>query len=490
MNIEITRFDGGLRINPSPPYVLKYLKYFHRGMKTVRFRRECVFEERLLYSLDKDGYLFTMPGFYKPIVKMIKKFSDTCTVVDLRTPMPEIDWNRVKKIKLRAYQPDLVVDMLLAAMDDNGVVNAAGGIGKTYLEALLCTAFSELNIIVAIPLKEVVTQTYKKFKELFPDKHIGIIGDGMNDISTDITITTFRSLKSCALEKCEMLIVDELQSAGQPTFQNCLLKMHPRRVFGFSATPDGTFNNTDKLLRGVFGEDIVFFPYIKAEAVEAVVPGFVYMVKMPQDYVAGNYDTIETKFKYNVKKNDVRNALIGKVCSLIPDGWQTILFVDHVKDHLVPLFKYLPKDAKYLHRDSSKKSAGAFALTNKQQKEIALQFANNEFKTLVATDAFRAGVDIPNCRVVIQAASGSSKVEVLQEALRGSRILTDEQIEKFGLTKKTHFVLVDFMDNHDPMLEGMARKRIQYYKEQGWDVRIVDNADEIDFNNTNKGMLL
>jgi len=148
---------------------------------------------------------------------------------------------------------------------------------------------------------------------------------------------------------------------------------------------------------------------------------------------------------------------------------------------LVDLYKYLPVGTKYLHRESSKANVGSFALSNKQQKEIAESFANNEFQFLLATDAFRAGVDIPNCRVVIQGAGGSSKVEVLQEALRGSRILTAEQREKHNLTEKTHFILIDFMDNHDDALFGMAEKRIKYYEEQGWQINIVDDPKQINW---------
>ena len=139
----------------------------------------------------------------------------------------------------------------------------------------------------------------------------------------------------------------------------------------------------------------------------------------------------------------------------------------------------MPKGTKYLHRESSKKNVGVFALTGKQQNKTIEEFSNNEFQLLIASDAFRAGVDIPNCRVVVQASGGSSKVEVLQEAYRGSRILTEEYMKKFDLPPKTHFVLVDFMDNHDPTLEGMAKKRMKYYEEQGWDIKVVDSPEEI-----------
>jgi superfamily II DNA or RNA helicase len=481
MKIKLTRFDGGLKVDPSPVYLLKFLRYYHREMQSIQWKRESVFVEKLLYAADQDGSIYTLPGFFKDIVDLCHKNMDVVEIEDFRTPMLEPDWHAVKQIKLRDYQVEMVLDMLFKGKDENGIINATGGAGKTYLQAITYAAWNKLNTILTIPLKQVVLQTHAKFKQLFPDKHIGIVGDGKNDISQDITIATFRSLKNCALEKCELLLVDEMQSAGQETFQNCLKMIKPRRIFGYSATTEGMFNNTDKLLKGIFGEELIYFPYDDAEEAGAVVPGFVYMVKMPDELIIDSYTNIESKIKHGIKRCATRNEIIGKVCANIPKDWQTIVFIDHVKDHLIPLFKYLPQGTKYLHRESSKKNIGAFALSPRDQNKVIEEFSNNEFQILVASDAFRAGVDIPNCRVVVQASGGSSKVEILQEAYRGSRILTEEYQEKFGLSPKTHFVLVDFMDNHDPTLESMAKKRMSFYKEQKWKIKIVDSYEKIDW---------
>jgi superfamily II DNA or RNA helicase len=483
MKIKIVRFDGGLKVQPAPAYLCKYLRYHHREMRTINYKRDCVFKLKLLYASGEEGSIYTLSGFYHSIINLIRKNMDIAEVEDARTPMPAPDWDAVKKIKLRDYQKEPVLDLIFKGLEDGGVINATGGFGKTHIQAITYAAWNKLNTILAIPLKQVVLQTYKKFQEFFPDKHIGLVGDGKHDISDDITITTFRSLPNCALEKCQLLLVDEMQSAGQETFQAALKQMNPYRLFGYSATTEGIFNNTDKLLKGMFGEDLIYFPYEDAAQAGAVVPGVVYMIRLPDNLLMEKYLNIETILKYGIKKCDTRNELIGKVCSLIPKDWQTIVFIDHVKDHLIPLYKYMPKDTKFLHRESSKKAVGAFALSAKQQNATIEEFSNNEFKTLIASDAFRAGVDIPNCRVVVQASGGSSKVEVLQEAYRASRTLTAEQIKKFGLTEKTHFVLVDFMDNHDSALAGMAKKRMSYYKEQGWKIHVVDSPEDIDWLN-------
>ena len=130
MKLKITRFDGGLKISPCPAYLNKFLRYHHREMKSVQYKRECVFTERLLYATDVDGSIFTLPGLYQDIVKLLSKNLDTLELEDYRTPMPDPDWNEVKKIKLRDYQLEPVLDLLFKGKEDSGVINATGGFGK------------------------------------------------------------------------------------------------------------------------------------------------------------------------------------------------------------------------------------------------------------------------------------------------------------------------------------------------------------------------
>jgi hypothetical protein len=130
MKIKITRFDGGLKISPNPAYVSKFLRYHHREMRSIQYKRECVFSEKLLYATDTNGDAYTLPGFYADLVKLIGKNMDVLEVEDFRTPLPEPDWNAVKKIKLRDYQVQPVIDLLFRGQHESGVINAAGGFGS------------------------------------------------------------------------------------------------------------------------------------------------------------------------------------------------------------------------------------------------------------------------------------------------------------------------------------------------------------------------
>ena len=352
--------------------------------------------------------------------------------------------------------------------------------GKTILQAATYAAFNNLNTILAIPLKQVFIQTYEKFVKLFPNKHIGCVGNGSRDISTDITITTFRSLKNCALEKCQLLLVDEIQSTTGDDICETLLSMSPIRSVGYTATDKGLFNGADKLLTGLFGERLIHIEYSEAEEVKAVVPIHVFFVRTDPNDITGA-TTVTGKISQGIKNSSRRNTLIGEVCTYVPNEWQTIIFVDHVADHLVKLHPKMPNGTKFLHRDSDKGKLNDYALTPKQQNTVVDEFQNNEFQFLIATDAFRAGVDIQNCRVVIQASGGTSEVEILQEAFRASRTLPEQIQTRLGVTHKTHAILIDFLDNHDETLENMAYKRMKIYEKQGWKVTIVNEPKEINW---------
>ncbi len=255
--------------------------------------------------------------------------------------------------------------------------------------------------------------------------------------------------------------------------------MRPYRVFGYTATDKGMFNKAEKLIKGLFGERLVYIPYQEAEESNAVVPVSVWFIKMPTDVMV-NAASMEGKLKHGIKQCKRRNELIGRVCQQVPYQWQTLIFVDHISDHLIPLHKELPAGTRFIHRDTNK-ALGAYAMSPKQQRQAIEAYQQNEFQFLMATDAFRAGVDIPNCRVVVQASGGTSEVELLQEAYRGSRIMTEKQLRAFDVEPKTHMVLVDFLDLHDSALESMSRKRMEIYRKQGWAIHEVERPEDIDW---------
>lgn len=127
MNISITRGNGAMQINPAPPYLLDYLKYSHRSFEIVRYRKVNKFTTKLMYETDGAGGIYTLHGFFEKVCALIVKNNDTYRVEDIRTPLPEIDWDRVNRIGLRDYQVADVAEFLEKAKNNCGIINATGG---------------------------------------------------------------------------------------------------------------------------------------------------------------------------------------------------------------------------------------------------------------------------------------------------------------------------------------------------------------------------
>ena len=480
MNLTITRVDGAIAVDKAPEYLTNYLQYSHRSFGMQGWRKVNKYEKKQLFTIREEGGLITFSGFYEKVKALIVREGDKAVEVDMRTPVGEpnihainaINWAGIDSEGLRDYQIEPIVEFLYKAKDVNGVCCATGGYGKTILMATVYAAYQHIGpTIVATPLKTVFDQTYLKFKALFPDKHIGRIGDGYHDISSEINITTFKSLPKCPTEKCKLLLVDEIQGTTGDSILGTLGSMTPVRMFGFTATDKNLFNGADKLIKGLFGERLIFVPYEEAQDNGAVVPCVVYMIKVPDEAVF-SAGTIENKLLKGIKRNEIRNGLVGQACRSVPKDWQTLVFVDNIEDHLIPLYKHMPSGTVYVHRGSDK-MFGAFALSAKKQDENLQAFRDGEAQFLLATDCLRAGADIPAIRVVVQASGGTSEVEILQEAYRGSRTAPN----------KSHFVLIDFLDQHDQTLNNMSLKRMEIYKKQGWVVKEVESVDQIDWNN-------
>jgi hypothetical protein len=132
MNIELIRLDGGLKVTPAPPYITKYLRYSHRQMGYVNYKRQTIFEERLLHKTDGSGGIYTLQGFFHKLCKLIHKNNDTFVIKDVRAKMPDIDWERVKTLGPKEYQIDAIADGLTKGCTESGIYNATGGFGFTY----------------------------------------------------------------------------------------------------------------------------------------------------------------------------------------------------------------------------------------------------------------------------------------------------------------------------------------------------------------------
>jgi len=141
MNINITRVNGAIVINPAPSYITSYLQYSHRSFGLRGWKRVSVYEKRELYSTSPTGGIITFAGFFDKLSILIASEGDTLLVDDMRTlvkdpdlqAIKDINWEGIGSEGLRDYQIPLFVEFLYKAQLGSGVACAAGGVGKKIL---------------------------------------------------------------------------------------------------------------------------------------------------------------------------------------------------------------------------------------------------------------------------------------------------------------------------------------------------------------------
>jgi superfamily II DNA or RNA helicase len=100
---------------------------------------------------------------------------------------------------------------------------------------------------------------------------------------------------------------------------------------------------------------------------------------------------------------------------------------------------------------------GKSSLSEREQAVWDLQ--SGKLKAVITT-LWDEGVDIPEIRKVIMASGGKSQVKLLQRVGRGVRVAAN----------KKEVEIIDFGDQHNPMLRRHALERIRVWKQEGFEV--------------------
>lgn len=145
-------------------------------------------------------------------------------------------------IELYDYQKEAVATMIRAK---GGVLVSPCGSGKTFMGIEILRQL-ESKFLWLTHTKDLLNQTLKEMKTLYPFLDIGTITDGKINMGKDGTISTVQTLSKIDLEiyknEFDVVIVDECaHCAGSPTiskmFQKVVENIPARYKYGLTATP-------------------------------------------------------------------------------------------------------------------------------------------------------------------------------------------------------------------------------------------------------------
>ena len=156
-------------------------------------------------------------------------------------------------LELRPYQRQSV-DALwtyFANYNGNPIVVLPTGCGKSLVLSQFCReaieGFPSTRIVVATHVKELVSQDYLEFVELWPEAKAGIYSAGLNrrDTRDQVLFVGIQSVynKAFTIQRCDLLVVDEAHMIPDSglgmwrQFINDLLVINPQmKIIGLTAT--------------------------------------------------------------------------------------------------------------------------------------------------------------------------------------------------------------------------------------------------------------
>jgi len=360
--------------------------------------------------------------------------------------------------ELYNYQYDL---MLKIFSEGRGVISALTSAGKTIIAASAITTVSTYyyKTLFLCHTKELLNQTYDEFTKF--GIRCSKVGDGFKlniaDVeNSDVVISTIQSLVKSNPEdykyRFSLVIVDETHHVNdiKSRYGKVLTQLECWNRIGLTATVP---KEKAKLfaLEGLIGP--VIGEYTLKEGVEnknAVKPR---ITLLPVERKSSTADLKKYMdiYKEAISGNEDRNTSIIEACRERNKAGKTVLVMIREIDHGNNLLN-IAKETKL---------GRCIFIQGKNKSDIKKSvkdaFQNKSIMTVIVTDIWSEGINIPSLNCVVNAAAGKSERATLQKVGRGLR----------NSEGKTELEIIDFLDPYKYLAEH-AMARFNIYANEGW----------------------
>ena len=398
------------------------------------------------------------------------------------------------KVKM-LFQPRGAQIEALYALEDSraegatkGLVQAATGVGKTYLAAFDSAKYQ--RVLFVAHREEILKQAAVSFKNVRNSEDYGFFYGKQKDTDKSVIFASVATLGRkeyltedfFAQDYFDYLIIDEFHHAVNDQYQRIVNYFKPKFLLGLTATPE---RMDGKNIYEICDYNVPYEISLK-EAINkgALVPFHYYGIYDETDYsslhlVKGRYDERELNETYigNVKRYDLIYKYYMKYRSKRALGFCCS------KQHAEEMAKEFCRrgiEAVAVYSNA----AGEFS----EDRDIAIEkLKNQEIRVIFSVDMFNEGVDIAALDMVMFLRPTESPIVFLQQLGRGLRTSKG----------KEYLNVLDFIGNYEkagraPLLlsggksftdKGVKDYTDIYYPDDcivDFDMRLIDLFQEMD----------
>ena len=331
------------------------------------------------------------------------------------------------------------LERLRADGAEKGLIQAATGIGKTFLAAFDARGFNRVLFIAH--REEILMQAARSFRAIHPDKTFGFFMNKAKETAQEFIFASVATLgqkeyltpEYFAPDYFDYIVVDEFHHAVNDQYKRIIEYFRPRFMLGLTATPERLDG------RDIYALCDYNVPY-EISLAEGINKGLL----VPFRYYGIFDDTDYSQLERNQGK--YRISALNR--AYIANAARNRLILEHYRKHrrrqalgFCCSREHAEAMAKYFTENNIPAAAvysgepGQYAMDRKAAIEALIQ---GRLEVIFSVDMFNEGVDIKSLDMVMLLRPTESPVIFLQQLGRGLRI-------SHG---KEYLVVLDFIGNY------------------------------------------
>lgn len=436
------------KLIPCLSYKAVYWRKGQFAKKRTKYRKQCFSHKT------KDFWYF-----YTGHLDRVEKFCGRKGIeVNREQPKDFLLFDKpcIPDITFRKDQEKIIKDALSR---QRGIIKAPTGSGKTILQLGIMSAFFGKNILLLAHTSSIVNQTVDKIRNFGWDcAQIGggssLIGEFFRGKIVIATIQSFAKLNPDNYNNFfGVVIVDEAHrvSSFDGQYAKVLSNLLAPVRLGFTATLP--YKKEAKMaLEGLIGPLITEQTINEAAEKKILAVPKIKIIKSRFKQRVKELRNYQEVYQKGIVENLSRNKQIVDVVLGHKDkNESTLIFVNKIEqgENLIKLFNKVGGfRVPFIKGDMS----------NERREIIKKSLIKKKRLIVIATTAWKEGVDIPSLDVVINAGGGKSEIATLQSIGRGLR-RTDE---------KNSVIIYDFFDPSSHFLVEHFGHRMSLYCENSW----------------------